>query len=586
MVRVAEPARDAQYSLLVASAAASNGNGFHLSPVVPHDSHAEKNGRDSARRPWPHPSPSPSPSASEDDERARLHTASHTPPGEWTSSDKPRWSAATLALVVFTVINALLLLAHAHLTAVRLSQAVSDVTWTAQSSNHTSNASLSLSASLLPDALSPLLNASFPLSATASSANCPALSAVPIAGFRSAAVLPVTPGRALIVIVLVHSNELYRQNLAYLIHKGVRCWQDADYRILVQRDDAAMLNAAEDTFHSDLPALPPNARYVLHQNQCWDWGSFGWLLGLPPSHRDHVNTSRYRYFAMVNTGIRGPMLPDYLEERMDLDHSASCDPDEAQQRGLVSWFDVFLTKLKGDTRYVGSTINCAFAAHVQSYAVFLDFVALQVLWRSHVPTDWLSPEAPDSSLRNGSREVGATVLRDFEQWQAVGGVAYLGEKGHILGCEATKDEAIMVSEVGSSQAIVRAGFNIGSLMRTWQDVDFRDQPPPCAANAGGKGWDALVDPIHIGAPVDRTEARGATVMMDPLWMAFGKWKDKGGSQSYWRLKALLGWETVTHEYRMRKLAEANVSLPTEPSHASLYAIERWPTTAPSDRPNN
>ena len=28
----------------------------------------------------------------------------------------------------------------------------------------------------------------------------------------------------------------------------------------------------------DLPLLPRNARYVMHVNECYDWGTFGWLL--------------------------------------------------------------------------------------------------------------------------------------------------------------------------------------------------------------------------------------------------------------------------------------------------------------------
>ena len=27
-----------------------------------------------------------------------------------------------------------------------------------------------------------------------------------------------------------------------------------------------------------LPALPPNLRFVLHVNECYDWGTLGWLL--------------------------------------------------------------------------------------------------------------------------------------------------------------------------------------------------------------------------------------------------------------------------------------------------------------------
>lgn len=38
-----------------------------------------------------------------------------------------------------------------------------------------------------------------------------------------------------------------------------------------------------------LPLLPSNARYVYHTNECYDWGTAGWLL-----QSDLVQVSKYR----------------------------------------------------------------------------------------------------------------------------------------------------------------------------------------------------------------------------------------------------------------------------------------------------
>jgi hypothetical protein len=58
-----------------------------------------------------------------------------------------------------------------------------------------------------------------------------------------------------------------------------------------------------------LPQLPQHARYVNHQNECYDWGTYGWLLlrsGL-------VNIKQYRYYFFINSSVRGPYLPAYAK---------------------------------------------------------------------------------------------------------------------------------------------------------------------------------------------------------------------------------------------------------------------------------
>lgn len=60
-----------------------------------------------------------------------------------------------------------------------------------------------------------------------------------------------------------------------------------------------------------LPELPANARYLHHPNQCYDWGTFGWVL-----ENQGVNISMYKYFIFLNSSARGPFMPAYIKVRM------------------------------------------------------------------------------------------------------------------------------------------------------------------------------------------------------------------------------------------------------------------------------
>ena len=60
-----------------------------------------------------------------------------------------------------------------------------------------------------------------------------------------------------------------------------------------------------------LPTLPSNAKYVQHKNECYDWGTFGWLL----LKSGHVSPSKYKYIVLTNSSVRGPYLPPYVPVR-------------------------------------------------------------------------------------------------------------------------------------------------------------------------------------------------------------------------------------------------------------------------------
>ena len=55
-----------------------------------------------------------------------------------------------------------------------------------------------------------------------------------------------------------------------------------------------------------LPDLPSNARYIFHDNVCYDWGTFGWALSSAVA-----DVSSYKFIVFMNSSIRGPHLPAY-----------------------------------------------------------------------------------------------------------------------------------------------------------------------------------------------------------------------------------------------------------------------------------
>lgn len=177
-----------------------------------------------------------------------------------------------------------------------------------------------------------------------------------------------------------------------------------------------------------LPPLPRHARYVYHANECYDWGTFGWVL-----RSGFVQTSKYKYFIFMNCSVRGPFLPPYAKVGrmqhptaayplcMARNHSRICPPPPFSLcvrrpsgvvlngkavvgileyavrpatdaipvcvKGKLHWTLPLLSRLTRHVKLVGPTISCEGSPlngdfsgkwrhnpHVQSYVVATDQV--------------------------------------------------------------------------------------------------------------------------------------------------------------------------------------------------------------------
>ncbi|KAI3431515.1 hypothetical protein D9Q98_004565 [Chlorella vulgaris] len=181
-------------------------------------------------------------------------------------------------------------------------------------------------------------------------------------------------------------------------------------------DYLIVVQEGKGVLDTKLPPLPDNVHAVPHTNECFDWGTFGWAI-----EKGVVDTSRYTYIIFLNSSVRGPFLPSYWPPGLH-------------------WSQVLTQRITADTKLVGATISCEGAnqagvltgkmrrnPHVQSYVVATDQV----------------------------------------------GLGLLQQDGRVLSCYKSIHDAIWYAEMGSSAAILGAGYNIDSLMLRYQGVDWR-----------------------------------------------------------------------------------------------------------------
>ncbi|KAL0053416.1 hypothetical protein WJX82_005424 [Trebouxia sp. C0006] len=218
-------------------------------------------------------------------------------------------------------------------------------------------------------------------------------------------------GKTLIIHIFADTDPEYLENLNFFVQWGIPPQDQSDYVVVVQSTDSAVLEK--------LPRLPPNAKYVQHKNECYDWGTFGWLL----LKSGHVSPSKYKFIVLTNSSVRGPYLPPYIPKQLP-------------------WHRLLTQRLTKEVKLVGPVISCEGSPyqgnvsdhwrtnpHVQSYVLAMDQEALQILKKDNT----------------------------------------------VLNCYNDRWDAVYFGELGSSLAVLKAGKNIDSLIPKYQDVDWRKQ---------------------------------------------------------------------------------------------------------------
>jgi hypothetical protein len=221
--------------------------------------------------------------------------------------------------------------------------------------------------------------------------------------------------RTLVLYIFSPTDPEYLNNLQYFIRDGIRANDGCDYVIVVNQAVGQEMMSFS-AMSSMAGSLPPNARYVTHRNECYDWGTLGWLLTTK-----QVDTSKYEYILFINSSVRGPYLPSYWPKH-------------------VHWTRVFTDRINNSTKLVGPTISCEGIQpvgfpkerknpHVQSFVVATDQVGLQLLMAD----------------------------------------------GDVFKCYDHIHLTMFHSELGASKVILDAGYTIDCLMMRYQGVNWQDK---------------------------------------------------------------------------------------------------------------
>lgn len=116
-------------------------------------------------------------------------------------------------------------------------------------------------------------------------------------------------------------------------HPSFPCFR-ADLKVLRTISFAMQLVDLEEVI------LPGNARLLYHDNECYDWGTLGWIMSA-----GIVDVDDYKHFIMINSSVRGPYTPPYqpvwaLVHPFGALSEACCSP-------VGMWDDPFTFKAAG-----------------------------------------------------------------------------------------------------------------------------------------------------------------------------------------------------------------------------------------------
>lgn len=276
----------------------------------------------------------------------------------------------------------------------------------------------------------------------------------------------------LVVYVFSKTDDEYENNLMFFLRHGPAENDGCHYVFILQQSEGVEL--------PDISRLiPSNAQIEFHKNECYDWGTVGWLID-----SGRVDILAYKYFVFLNSSVRGPFVPTYSQ-------------------GAKRWHEHMTSRITDKVKVVGATINCEAAywenklegtarknPHVQSYAMATDQEVMK-LWK---------------------------------------------ENGKVFACWSTMWEVIWNGEVGSSKVALDAGYNLESFMTRYRGIDWRNKANWQCNAATNPYVDMHYDGISFN-PYEVMFVKVKGILMGLGWSSmqyavkYGQWMDQQADTS-------------------------------------------------------
>lgn len=241
--------------------------------------------------------------------------------------------------------------------------------------------------------------------------------------------------KTVVVYHYFEKDSVYRDNLIFFLANGVH--SDAYFYIIISGECSVPIPSLE------------NVTVIRTRNWNHDFGGYIQFV------RDHFSEN-YEYYIFINSSMRGPFIPSYVD-------------------GI--WNNYFTSKLEGDIKLVGASIN-TMPSNCQITENFYNKFGYPVSF-PHVQTTAyaLTKEAMLYLIRLGFFDVRMQL---------------------------TKEEVIVDYELRLSQEIIRNGWNIGTILPLYKDIDYRNIQNEYP-NFSSRNGDVLYSGCFFGRSITPTE---------------------------------------------------------------------------------
>jgi hypothetical protein len=205
-----------------------------------------------------------------------------------------------------------------------------------------------------------------------------------------------------VISYVYYNSPSSNYNLSFFIKKEVRPRDDVDYIIVINGYDCPV----------PLPTID-NLKVIKRENTGYDFGGHFVALNYIKEHN-----KRYDYFFFMNSGVCGPILPNYLDN--DTTH----------------WSTYFIRKINDKVKLVGTTICCLPHTDAGGY---------------------------------GPKVEGFFFATDVK------GLSILFKEKTIFQIHENKYSAIVNGEYGLSNCILKNGYSIDCMISKYKGIDWTDR---------------------------------------------------------------------------------------------------------------
>lgn len=206
----------------------------------------------------------------------------------------------------------------------------------------------------------------------------------------------------LVLYCYFEKNDDYKNNLIYFLNYGLE--ETNDYIFIINGNN--MLK---------IPQLN-NIKVLYRNNFGFDFSAYGEAL-------KNTNIEQYKYFFFINTSVRGPFIPNYVQ---------------------MSWTQPFKNLLKNDVKLVGTTINLT-----------EDFIHNSDEFKYKKKKYYVHVQS----------QMFATDLECLKFLITKGIFNLFTEKNFI--------KFIILKEIGMSYHVLENNWNISCLLPEYQNIDYR-----------------------------------------------------------------------------------------------------------------